>query len=97
MLSSSPLSPRASFNLARKASYERVSGGQSSADVSPLDGRSRNHSRVGSVDRGARVAETGRLVPRNRVPSTTSGPGPSDLKSQTSANGTGAKDEQGPT
>lgn len=92
-ISSSPLSPRASFHLARKASYERVSGGQSSADLSPIDGRSRSHSRVGSLERGARVAETGRLVPRNRTQSTTSGAGPSEPK----PNGHDARNEQGPT
>ena len=86
----SPLSPRASFHLARRASYERVSGGQSSADASPMDGFSRNHSRMASLERGARVAETGRLVPRNRAGSTAGSAGPSEPK-------TNGHNEQGPT
>ncbi len=54
------LSPRASFHLARKASFERA---WANDNVSPV----RNRSRVRSTERGARVAETGTLVPAPRT------------------------------
>lgn len=81
--SSTGVSPRRSFHIPRRGSFERAAGRVASSmffGESPgssawmIDDEfrspSRSRSRVGSissVERGARIAETGRLIPRNRL------------------------------
>ncbi|EKM56440.1 uncharacterized protein PHACADRAFT_194053 [Phanerochaete carnosa HHB-10118-sp] len=57
------LSPRASMYLARRPSADRVPW---TGDGSGLGSPVRTRSRMASLERGARVAETGTLVPRTR-------------------------------
>jgi hypothetical protein len=52
------LSPRTSLHLQRRASFERAPWAGESVSVSPA----RNRSRMASVERGSRVAETGSLL-----------------------------------
>lgn len=58
------LSPRASMYLARRPSADRVPW--VGADGSVAGSPARTRSRMASLERGARVAETGTLVPRPR-------------------------------
>ncbi|KAH8102295.1 hypothetical protein BXZ70DRAFT_1063712 [Cristinia sonorae] len=101
----SPLSPRASFHLARKASYERLTGSNTGVSVSPADGTGRGYGtgfvgRNASLERnGARVAETGRLVPRYGGGGGGNGNGGDAAgSSEPRVNGAhGKRNEQGPT
>ncbi|KAI0341381.1 hypothetical protein BDW22DRAFT_1485384 [Trametopsis cervina] len=52
------LSPRTSLHLQRRSSFERAPWASGDASVSPV----RNRSRMASMERGARIAETGSLL-----------------------------------